>query len=74
MPHWRQKVIDAGMRRFHASGAHGLAAPFARGQGAILTFEQVRPGADREFAPDGGLEIALLHPGATRAPHRAGGG
>ena len=57
MPNWREKVIDAGMGLFCASGAHWLAAPFTRGQGAILTFHHVRPGADRDFAPNRGLEI-----------------
>jgi len=57
MPNWREKVIDAGMELFCASGAHWLAAPFTRGQGAILTFHHVRPGADRNFAPNRGLEI-----------------
>ena len=57
MPSWREKVIDAGMGLFRASGAHWLAAPFTRGEGAILTFHHVRPGQDREFAPNRGLEI-----------------
>jgi peptidoglycan/xylan/chitin deacetylase (PgdA/CDA1 family) len=57
MSNWREKVIDAGMGLFCASGAHWLAAPFTRGQGAILTFHHVRPGAYREFAPNRGLEI-----------------
>ena len=58
MANWREKVIDAGMGLFCASGAHWLAAPFTRGVGAILTFHHVRPGADREFAPNRGLEIS----------------
>jgi peptidoglycan/xylan/chitin deacetylase (PgdA/CDA1 family) len=57
MATWRDRVIDAGMGLFCASGAHRLAAPFTRGQGAILTFHHVRPGADRVFAPNRGLEI-----------------
>jgi peptidoglycan/xylan/chitin deacetylase (PgdA/CDA1 family) len=58
MPNWRDKVIDAGMGLFCASGAHWLAAPFTRGVGAILTFHHVRPGPKREFAPNRGLEIS----------------
>jgi len=31
MSNWREKVIDAGMGLFCASGAHWLAEPFTRG-------------------------------------------
>ncbi len=58
MPNWREKVIDAGMGLFRASGAHWLAAPFTRGEGAVLTFHHVRPSQEREFAPNRGLEIS----------------
>ena len=54
---WREKVIDAGMGLFCASGAHRLAAPFTRGRGAILTLHHVRPGVARGFSPNRGLEI-----------------
>jgi peptidoglycan/xylan/chitin deacetylase (PgdA/CDA1 family) len=54
---WREKIIDAGMDLFCASGAHRLAAPFTRGRGAILTFHHVRPAAARGFSPNRGLEI-----------------
>ena len=54
---WREKIIDAGMGLFCASGAHRLAAPFTRGRGAILTFHHVRPAVARDFSPNRGLEI-----------------
>lgn len=54
---WRERVIDAGMLLFGATGAHRLAAPVTRGLGAILMFHRVAPPSGGGFAPNAGLEV-----------------
>lgn len=53
----RDNVIDLGFRVFDATGLHRVAAPFARGLGAILMFHRVRESAGGDYAPNRGLEI-----------------
>ncbi len=54
---FRARALGAGLRALGASGLPRLAAPYARGAGAILMFHHVRPWAGRAFAPNRGLEI-----------------
>ena len=53
----REKLIAAGFGLFRATQLHRLAAPWTRGQGAILMFHHVRPWHGGEFAPNRLLEI-----------------
>lgn len=50
-------LIASGFTLFRWTGLHRLAAPFARGAGAILMFHRVRPALARDFAPNRLLEI-----------------
>ena len=54
---FRDGVIDLGFRVFDATGLHRVAAPFARGLGAILMFHRVRESTSGDYAPNEGLEI-----------------
>lgn len=56
-PSLRARALGAGLRALGASGLPRLAAPYARGLGAILMFHHVRPWVERGFAPNRGLEI-----------------
>jgi peptidoglycan/xylan/chitin deacetylase (PgdA/CDA1 family) len=53
----KKRLISSGFSFFRKTGLHRLAQPFARGQGAILMFHQVRPWVERDFAPNRLLEI-----------------
>ncbi len=54
----KKRLISSGFSFFRKTGLHRLAAPFTRGEGAILMFHRVRPWIDRDFAPNRLLEIA----------------
>ena len=53
----KQAVIGAGFAALRATRLHRLAAPFTRGQGAILMLHHVRPWGGDAFAPNRILEI-----------------
>lgn len=53
----RERVIDAGLAVFRATGLHGRLARWTAGRGAILTMHHVRPWRPRAFAPNRALEI-----------------
>ncbi len=53
----KNRLISSGFSFFKMTGLHRLASPFTRGAGAILMFHQVRPWAERGFAPNRLLEI-----------------
>ena len=53
----RDGVIKIGFRVFEATRLHRVAAPFARGRGAILMFHRVRPAPTGDYAPNRSLEI-----------------
>ena len=53
----RDGVIDLGFRLFDVTHLHRVAAPFAKGLGAILMFHRVRENVSGAYAPNRGLEI-----------------
>lgn len=55
---FRRGTIDAGFRAFAATKLHRLAAPFAQGLGAILTFHRVAEAPSGGYDPQAGLRIA----------------
>ena len=57
----RDGVIDLGFRLFDATHLHRVAAPFARGLGAILMFHRVRENVSGAYAPNRGLEITPIY-------------
>ncbi len=61
----RAQALGAGLKALGASRLPQLAAPFARGLGAILMFHHVRPWVQRGFAPNRGLEITPAFLDAT---------
>jgi peptidoglycan/xylan/chitin deacetylase (PgdA/CDA1 family) len=53
----KKHLISSGFSFFWKTGLHRLAAPFTRGEGAILMFHRVQPWVERDFAPNRLLEI-----------------
>ena len=51
-------MTRAAMTGLYHLGAHRLLAPYTQGAGVIFTLNQVRPLADKGFAPNRGLEVA----------------
>ena len=51
-------MTRAAMTGLYHLGAHRLLAPYTQGAGVIFTLNQVRPVADKGFAPNRGLEVA----------------
>lgn len=53
----KDRIIDAGLSFFRATGLDRAASFLTRGQGAILMFHNVRPEVSRAYAPNQPLEI-----------------
>lgn len=53
----KKHLISSGFSFFRQTGLHRLAAPFTRGEGAILMFHRVQPRVERDFVPNQLLEI-----------------
>ena len=69
----KEKLIAAGFGLFRATQLHRLAAPWTRGQGAILMFHHVRPWQGDDFVPNRLLEITPDFLDATIRRVRANG-
>ncbi len=53
----KDRIIDAGLSFFRATGLDRAASFLTRGRGVILMFHNVRPEASRAYAPNHPLEI-----------------
>lgn len=53
----KDRIIDAGLSFFRATGLDRAASFLTRGQGAILMFHNVRPATPRPYAPNHSLEV-----------------
>ncbi|MDP2358462.1 MAG: polysaccharide deacetylase family protein [Beijerinckiaceae bacterium] len=53
----KDRIIDAGLSFFRATGLDRAASFLTRGQGAILMFHNVRPATPRAYAPNQPLEV-----------------